>query len=1482
VIEESVVISALDAIERREARSIAWGLLEHSLSRFELEEIVEATTTEDPRDVVDELLRRVLVIEIPRSFPQRYRSRMAEGVRLFAALRQQFESRPWREAPRLISDFRFLTRPRRFPRRVLELDDVENDLAGLHLQDKGLRALRALLSDGGGSHRKLSRFQVDSAREILEGLTKNGDQARIVTAGTGSGKTLAFYLPTLVNLVSDPQQGKCTRVLAVYPRNELLKDQLVATLREVRKLRALEPSLPRIRIGAFFGPTPYQPDAQSLSRSKDWKKFGGGAGYVCPFLVCPGVPGGAECGKRLIWRTEDLNSAVERLRCESCEAVVDETEYALTRNQMQSRPPDILFTSTEMLNRSMSSSWFGHVFGVGPRAAVPPRMVLLDEAHTYTGASGAQTAYVLRRWRHRVGRPVMWAGLSATLRDAEQFFAKLTGVSPDFTKEITPNPEDLIEKGHEYQLLLRGDPTSQTALLSASIQSLMLLLRLLDPLDRANPSDGILGNKVFAFCDNLDLANRLFRQILDAEGRTPVGKVNPEQRGSLALLRSETHHPAGSKIEDWPARERDGQQWWLADALRESAVPPEIGRTSSQDSGVDSDAEIVIATASLEVGFDDPTVGAVLQHKAPRDLAQFLQRRGRAGRSQSMRPWTTVVLSDYGRDRLAYQSYERLFDPELPPKTLPIGNRSIERMQATFAVMDWVAIQLGEPPNLRGSVREDLTKPGTGVKATRQSKVAEILQDVLDNEARLSELKRHLCDALRLDSDEVDALLWEGPRSVVLEAIPTALRRLQSGWQIVRDGEIIPGGDRVRNDPLPEFVPPNLFSDLCLPEVQIVAPEGYDEAADKTEAAYLALREFAPGNVTLRYAVWKVKGLWIDPGDGGRLDIADSLLFDADVIDSVEDGTGRVDVHRPFSIAAEVPPALVGASSSGRLKWNSRFTPISSSMRMELPEVSDWRKIITSVDAYLHAGLGGMRLLRFSRGGTASLTGRQGRKRIAYEFTNRGEPTAIGVETDVDAIRFTVTPPENVDEFDLASDGVRLRQLRRDFFLWSLVERSEDEGTLNPFLATRLGELVVAASAHAVLDSPGTDFSDWPAPQRIDRVLEAFDRGFQTEVADDEPPMRDAVIGALEDEEILDLITTVWRESKGDPHDGWYVWTRRRFLETIAAAIQVGVQALLPDFDADSDLAFDIVDSGDGEAEVFASDVPVGGGGLVESFYEEYMRDPRRFWSLVRGALDPTDAESTAADLRRVIDGLVDGRFANSARVYRETEESAAALVQWRNFIRELSQGGIPSSHSLSVACATRILRPASSPSSDHFIQWALDSWASFEEQCGFALDVGTAASVLADDPDARDRLLQVVEPVNEAAVGWTRGVLLELLWSSPEAMRAPTLQASISFAPRLASTERTLVLDALGDSMHVVDVAEPDWREKFDDILSTYGRGALEVSVGDQSKLRAAVLNVMTNPVEIGALFLHPRVVALKRSAMSTVASFELPEAPQ
>ena len=77
----------------------------------------------------------------------------------------------------------------------------------------------------------------------------------MVSAGTGSGKTLAFYLPVLADIASGDGTVS-TKALAIYPRNELLKDQFSQTYVEARRLDGSTAMKRKITIGAFFGPTP--------------------------------------------------------------------------------------------------------------------------------------------------------------------------------------------------------------------------------------------------------------------------------------------------------------------------------------------------------------------------------------------------------------------------------------------------------------------------------------------------------------------------------------------------------------------------------------------------------------------------------------------------------------------------------------------------------------------------------------------------------------------------------------------------------------------------------------------------------------------------------------------------------------------------------------------------------------------------------------------------------------------------------------------------------------------------------------------------------------------------------------------------------------------------------------------------------------------------------------------------------------------------
>ena len=128
----------------------------------------------------------------------------------------------------------------------------------------------------------------------------------------------------------------------------------------------------------------------------------------------------------------------------------------------------------------------------------------------------------------------------------------------------------------------------------------------------------------------------------------------------------------------------------------------------------------------------------------------------------------------------------------------------------------------------------------------------------------------------------------------------------------------------------------------------------------------------------------------------------------------------------------------------------------------------------------------------------------------------------------------------------------------------------------------------------------------------------------------------------------------------------------------------------------------------------------------------------------------------------------------------------------------------------------------------------------------------------------------------------WAFNVLLGLLWSSPEEVRNHTLQPPMPFDDRQPRSERTLVLEALGESDAVVHVENETWRAEADVQLAATGRCVLSVPYDNEALLHRALIDVMVDPTEVGSLHLHPRVVGLRRRTNSMEAVLELMEAPQ
>ncbi|MEH2285024.1 MAG: DEAD/DEAH box helicase [Nostoc sp.] len=268
-----------------------------------------------------------------------FRTRMAEGVRLFARLRQLFPNNSWQTSPTLVADYRLQIRPRIYPKRYITPETVIEQLeADKLLTPIRKKAVAAILNSPLRGEVQLADFQLRATSRMLRDLNSTKSRGMIVCAGTGTGKTLSFYLPALAHIAGLLKKNEYwSKGLAIYPRNELLKDQFSETYQEARRLDAVlkAEGKRKILIGAFFGLTPR---SATLDRVQDkWEAESGG--FTCPYLRCP------RCEGALSWRRADVEAGKEKLSClkASCGAVIQGDEVILTRDRIVYQGYDMLF-----------------------------------------------------------------------------------------------------------------------------------------------------------------------------------------------------------------------------------------------------------------------------------------------------------------------------------------------------------------------------------------------------------------------------------------------------------------------------------------------------------------------------------------------------------------------------------------------------------------------------------------------------------------------------------------------------------------------------------------------------------------------------------------------------------------------------------------------------------------------------------------------------------------------------------------------------------------------------------------------------------------------------------------------------------------------------------------------------------------------------------------------------------------------------------
>ena len=1492
--DRNVIDALLSLIEQKELLSLRWGYVDGSLSEEDVDDLAQrvvrsSNTDLDPIDLVEWMVENQLLFEFLGLVGPRYRSRFAEGVRLLTRLKQILPGRSWMASPDLVSDYRIDARRRTSPRRDFNIDATVGELQTV----RGWNAQSRQIVHEFVGQRRLSGFQIRAAQTILRQADR--DTGTVLTAGTGSGKTLAFYLPLMMELSDVTLPGAFwTKAVAVFPRIELLKDQfsqaygLLAPLGDVLRARGGRP----YRLGTFFSATPERAEGSLVSDS-GWKREG--SGYICPFLLCP------SCEGPLRWTDQNIEREIENLECVGgCGIGISQEEVVLTRARARTDPPDIVFTTAETMNQRLSDTRSRQLLGITGDPTRRARFLLLDEIHTYGGTSGAQAALVFRRWRHAIGVQgrVRFVGLSATLEDAPRFFADLTGLRASLVTEVSPREDEFEFQSMEYQLVLRGDPSGRTQLLSTTIQVSFLLTRLLDGPGNSTPSREIFGSRVFAFTDDLDATNRIYDFLRDAEARDIFG--NPDGgRIPLAGLRRASQDNRELQM-------RAGQEWEHLEALgRNLSQRLSIGRTSSQDRGVDSDADIIVATSALEVGFNDPTVGAVIQHKSPYQYSTFVQRKGRAGRIPAMRPWTITVLSDFGRDRSSYQSYDRLFDPIVKPLTLPIRNRYVLRIQAVFAMLDWLA---DSNPDLSGWWWQPASRPVQPGSPwhKQQQRAVEILTEVLDNPGPLRwNLNDHIKRALRLESDdEVKDILWGAPRSILLEALPTLLRRLETRWEthplLHREGrqDLLPA--TFAPHPLPDFLPANLFSDLNLPEVNVVLPPATVNHQERTESMPIAqaLSRLAPGRVTRRFAPERGRlNHWIPVPLENREyllpieDYAEESQLIARIPVELDGEVVEIPCYRPWTIRMQsARDSEVRPTSNAWHQWRTQILPQGEPIVLSTGHDPLWGDFVESISFHMHGFQSPVTIRRFALEARATVKAPLPSTAEFMVITRYVEPegdrAAVGLEQEVDAIRFALRLPSPQALTERTANSQYLPAWKTAFFRDLVLEDEELSSICNWFQRDRLQQIMqLCLVEHAVSDQSTLSdaFDAIVGPGLKAELQEITSRILAIELdsdieEDEETPTETAGRSSaghtqqrwadlLADDAVTNRLAELAPNLWDPDPEIWGRWLLERVHETFGEALFLAAFQAAPDHMGDDSLLLDL-DRGDpahdlqGGVEIWLSESALGGSGAVEALARAATEDPALMMRGLAAAVAPSEVELTARGLEELITLMVEDRqIVDTVAEVRSLTSHERRNEALDGLFRMLVTHGMVVDQALRVAANHRLLREGTGPASDVLIRDLVRQWRQWERDLGIVIDVRTFSTISASHPVFGPRIRELVDsntPGNVSAND-AIGVISGILWPRTGEVLGHAFQSYRQYRNQ-GHTDPSLIRELLlRDRAEPVKYGSDGWFETFSQELASAGIAKITSANEDEGPFREAIFAILANPIDVDYLQFYP-----------------------
>ena len=548
------------------------------------------------------------------------------------------------------------------------------------------------------------KYQIEAWEFINDIYSKNTNEALIVSAPTGFGKTEAV-IPAVINNISSTQGV----AIFIFPRRALLLDQLNRLAGYNLPLGSLRLGMQMNGINGILEWTIYNEKQKNISirnsshtPSQIDPRSHSNYHFETDLLSVDYVTGDRDkvklnfikcgCGGDLyqhvyfrsfgrmrgIGRRDQNSSFVgsstnSAWTCENCSRVYS---ISTSRDDHITLKPNLIFTTIDSLPSLFSDP------EIRDYLTDKQITVVLDEIHVYHGSYGAHAADILSQLASRLGGNITSIGLSATIDKPQEFGKKVFGKE---AVVISPKSGDkkVIKDAETYYFVKSASDTKRSGEFYSLKSQAMIQFCLLSASSILDQDKTML-----AFMDSIDAVSLLQRQTEDAYNY-PAKRLHHFRLDGLISDNLVYNQQPCSGFNPGVCEancniHKAGECWNI---LRNSfgiTTPQRISINSVWASALPDRASlgnshIIYSTSELELGIDLPHVEQLVQYGAPYTIFNYLQRKGRAGRTPGSRPSFYFILGDKSNDFVYFSHGMNILNRtyKLPLNT---GNRVIKEI----------------------------------------------------------------------------------------------------------------------------------------------------------------------------------------------------------------------------------------------------------------------------------------------------------------------------------------------------------------------------------------------------------------------------------------------------------------------------------------------------------------------------------------------------------------------------------------------------------------------------------------------------------------------------------------------------------------------------------------------------------------------------------------------------------------------------------